>query len=593
MIVARGAVAIVLVASVLTAARADETIGPGAIGASVRDASDRAVVGAIVRVEGPIAREATTTQGGVVTLDALPLGTYMLRVVRAGYQPYAKDVTLGGSGRGIALLNLRLVPARFADRRDVAMGSMWPGGDVAIAVADAIADASRVELDGIALPGDAALYAALRTRSKVGLADVDIARGQATLNFRTPELDAPLGGIGAIGYDSAIGSFGNVGANERIGGLAVLADVASGAMLRSQTIKIDASLSRALSVGFASDRMQTLPPNGALGSSVDARVSAVDLRADVGTTTFSARTFASDARVAVADGRPSLERARGMQATWAVLFGDDLLSLGYERIVERDASFDRTVPSRVSGTLSVRTDVRLAPTVRLALGDAYARGPSLSPRHDPYAAIAFQTDPRTIVRLSAGSAYATAPLESRALSDDPTSLARPETTVGVRLQAERARADGTRAWFALDDQRRFERFAPRADARALGFEIGYVRPPASEHVDASIALRYAPARAAIGTTPGGLASSEARVTLGYSDATSSVGVGFTEIGANGAFSTRAIALGDARLRVLFAGALELRVGIDNLFGYVAMDPRLAPLFVPHELTLTFGPARAR
>ncbi|GAC1557297.1 MAG: hypothetical protein NVS3B17_05730 [Vulcanimicrobiaceae bacterium] len=648
------ALAIPLVAEFGSAASAEPTLGPGAIGATIRDANDRAIVGASVVADGPIAREAVTAAGGVVTLDALPLGSYVLRVVRAGFAPYAKRVTLGGSAAGIVVVDVRLVPDSFSSIASVASPARTlaladdvdplaahaiersvdanvvagPRGDVAIALAGTSARQSRVEIDGIPVAGGARSAAALRARSGLGYASVEVARGPVLatpslrdaiggiVDFRTADVDAPAAATVEGGYDSTIGRFEHVSANRHVGRVGLLADVVDGPSLRSQTLAADLT-SRRLAFRFAYDAAQAKIADRTRSESVRAPSSAFDVRAAIGATTLTGRAYASasdvdaDRDVVRAGGRTvalatraSVERARtrGVQVAYAVPLGEHSFSIGYDRRSSRDALPNGSELKQTDDTIVARADLRLTPVSRLEIGDAYARGTFAPPRHDPFVALALRADPHTTLRVGAGSAYATVPTDALGREAIARGFSQPETSFGVRLQLDETLVDGSRAWFALDDVRRFDRFARFARARSSGIEVGYARAPAVDRFDGTIAVRFERERASGVLQPvarasagdeGGTPSYKARVTTGYSDAASAISLGITAIGPGNALASHAIALGDVHVRARIGRGIEVRAGLENAFGFVSADPNLARLFAPHEFTLSVGPARDR
>ena len=79
---------------------------------------------------------------------------------------------------------------------------------------------------------------------------------------------------------------------------------------------------------------------------------------------------------------------------------------------------------------------------------------------------------------------------------------------------------------------------------------------------------------------------KARLALTYVDATTEFRLGTTLLGSNNALTDHAIALGDLSMRLALAQLGYLRIGMENLFGQTIGDPELAPLYPPHEVTLT-------
>ncbi len=625
----------------VAAARADVALGPGAIGASVRDVNDRAVAGASVTVDGPTLREATTSSGGVATLDALPLGTYTMRVTGAGFAPYVTRVDLATTGRSIALLAVRVRPTTFADLRDaaafadvaslsdevdpfvahvvergVATNVVATASGAAIASAGGDAGDARIELDGIPLAGGAGSLATLRARDGLGFDEVEVVRGPALaslapagaiggiVDYRTPDTSASSSVGGALGYDTSLGSFENFRGIEHVGRLGVVADVTESQTLRSRTVKAALDVTRGLAIAIARYGATALLTSGNDVTIVDAPAFALDARAAIGRTTLTARTYASASTIdrqstyatlvkvgrsfaaRPANTRIEDARAHGLQFAYTIPLGDNVVLLGYDRREDARARADATAFDLTTTTLSVHADVRLSDAARAQFGDAYGRSARLASRHQPFAALAVRVDPRATLRLSVGSAFATAPDFARDRALLASDAGRVETALGTRLELDEALAAGGRAWFAIDDVRRFDRFTGPRTTSAFGLEAGYERSPLPARFDGELAVRYERAADVLGTP-----TYKARVALGYSDATAAAGFGLTALGVRNALASHAIALGDVHVRVRFSQAVDLRLGIDNLFGYVVTNPQLVPLFAPREITFTLGPAR--
>jgi hypothetical protein len=136
-------------------------------------------------------------------------------------------------------------------------------------------------------------------------------------------------------------------------------------------------------------------------------------------------------------------------------------------------------------------------------------------------------------------------------------------------------------------------------ARELGLEIGYDRPPVPGRIDGAAAVRFERIRRFgrnATTDPRlrfvgeGTPSLKARFALGYSRVDADARFGLTTSGNDNALVGRSVTLGDVRLHLRLANAIDVRIGVENLFGTIVMDSRLAPYFVPRSYTLTFGAA---
>ncbi|MBD5657398.1 MAG: carboxypeptidase regulatory-like domain-containing protein, partial [Candidatus Eremiobacteraeota bacterium] len=187
-------------------ARAGVIVGPAAIAVAVRDANGKPVAGAQISLNGPTERAAVTDAAGVVTLQAVPLGVYSVRIARTGYEPYDATVRVVTAGAPTAL-PVQLASSSFANIASVANGvaaatssALGAGSDpyaahavavapgtaivpsalgagVGVALDGASPDETRVELDGIPIAGGAQGYNALRFRDALPLTGVSIARG--------------------------------------------------------------------------------------------------------------------------------------------------------------------------------------------------------------------------------------------------------------------------------------------------------------------------------------------------------------------------------------------------------------------------------
>lgn len=624
-------------------------IGPGAIVGSVRDSSGRPVAGALVVAIGPTSREAITSSAGIVTLQALPLGSYSVRATRAGFAPYGTRVTLAGARSAPTVVRLWIAPESFAnlhgagnffdtialpetdtfvshslERAVDANVAAAPGGAVGLALLGTSPNETRVELDGIPLAGGSTSLAALQLRNALGLSSIELVRGPVVassslrdaiggvINYRTPDIDAPVGVAVAFGYDSSFGAFQHVRANERAGKLGMLTDVvAGGGVSRSQTLKVRYTLSRKASLAYAQYGAQTTARVGMQNVTANAPAFAADLRAAIGPGTLEARAFGSSSEVVSSARVPSLAdlresaRIHGVQARYSLPAGASLIGLSFDR-----RSDDTRDLSRTYTTAAARADIPLFAGSRIELGDVYSGGSSLAPRHDPQVALAFRPTSRTTLRFSAGGAYANAPdaLLQRDGGRDGAGAAAtrvPETSFGYRLGIDEGLADGDRAWVSLDALRRFNRFATLVDARSAELELGYERTivpgrfGGSAYVRIRHAAAYGPAqpgernveldaRGVAGEAFAGDPYAKARAAVGYAAGAQSFAIGATYLGAHNALASRAVVLGDAHVRVRFGNLLDVAAGVDNIFRVITMDPALRSSFAPRELTLTIG-----
>ena len=612
-------------------ARAATLLGPGAIAAVVRDANGRPVADALVVADGPTTRSATTGTAGIATLQALPVGRYDVRVTRSGFAPLETAVAIGATTAAPMFLDLRVVATDLAGTRAAAQSiepAASPADDPYVAHALAAApevdvvagdttsaaivdgtsrNDSRAEIDGIPLAASAARGTALPFESALPLAKVDVAPGLAAaqsdtprdaiggvVDYRTAAIEPGATGGLEAGYDSAFGSFQHARFSGTFGRVGVLTEaITGGGADRTQIAKARYAFSGATSLGLASYSAQS--------ADTVAPVAAADLQTKLGSATLEARTYRSAAR-----DPAEVDRVGGTQILLDVPSGENRIALGYDRRTE-SASLANASAGQTYSTVTLRTSLQLARDVRLELGDAYGGGTALARRNDPHATLAVRATDHVTLRLSAGSAYATAPVATLAAATQSAreSLRPPETSFGYRASADVRLDTNDRAFVAAYALRRYHTFAALAQARSTGIVLGLERhaPLGGFGGLASIDLARAYAFGApqpvardldglpliAFTQLAGEASAKARISAEYRGrADIDVRLGTTFLGANNALAPRAIALGDAELAIPLGTLLAARLGLQNAFGARLSDPILAREFAPREVTLSLG-----
>jgi hypothetical protein len=154
------------------------------------------------------------------------------------------------------------------------------------------------------------------------------------------------------------------------------------------------------------------------------------------------------------------------------------------------------------------------------------------------------------------------------------------------------------------NDRRFDTFGPFANAASRGVGLGFERARARglgaiAYLALDRSYVYGSAQPffrnaeSYGTFAGEQLSEEpyakARAGLTYrTSATCESRIGTTFFGANNAYATTGVAIGDASVCFRLFGFADVRAGEHNLFGVVVRDPVLAPLLTPHEYTLSLG-----
>ena len=608
---------------------ANEAVGPGAFAAIVRDAAGKPVADALVVADGPTRRSVTTGVTGIATLMALPRGTYVLSVTRAGYRTVLQSLTIGPGADTIRNLSLRLAAENLAGAAD---------GQSTISPATAVADEpyaapfvvtdldasivpdrtarptvllletspndSRFELDGIPLPSapgggsqfarDALATTAIDVEPSLVLAPLDTPRDAigGVVDVRTaPIAVVPTGGM-QLGYDGRFGNFQRVAYSQTLGPFGFATDdVTGGGMERSQSVKFAYAPSATTTLGFAAYGAQSQSVTSGVPTTTSEPVYAANLHTTLGRATFDAREYRSELTNNVLGDAYASNDARiaGTQLALSVPFGENVASFGYDRRRET-STLDETSAAAAYATVDARADLALGRAVRLELGDDYSSGSASHRRHDPHAALSFGTSDRLRVRLSATSAFATA-------ASAP--LAAPETSFGYRASVESRLLRTGRVWIAADEIRRRDAFALQTDARSQGVEAGFSRTAVPGTLGLLAFARIARATAFGAAQPfarSSLAATDeldasrlkARVALEYRTRDGlALGVGTTLLGRGNALAPGALVLGDADVALPLGDAAQVRFGVRNAFGHAVASP-FATTFAPRTITVTFG-----
>jgi hypothetical protein len=259
---------------------------------------------------------------------------------------------------------------------------------------------------------------------------------------------------------------------------------------------------------------------------------------------------------------------------------------------------------RSYSSVTARAAIPVAPAVRLELADDYGGGSQLRRRHAPHVTLTARAGQQISLRVSAGSAYATLPLDTLALLPATQRGAAPETSFGYRGTLN-FQVDGSdRVWASAFTLRRFDALAALSQARSRGFELGFERGQdrAGLGALAYVSLQRAYGFGAlqpfarvftdapvVGLQIPGDAYSKARLAVTYrAVGTFEVRVGSTFLGANNALAGSGFALGDASLGITLGSLFAARAGISNLFGHRITDPILAGEYAPREVTFSIG-----
>ena len=640
------AIIVVLSGNVAGSVQAAIPYGPGAIAAVVRDTKGTPIVGALVVAQGPTTRQATTGPGGLIVLQVLPLGTYDVRVTSPGYASTDTAIVVKESRSGPQYLDLRL---KSADLSSVASAATtvstannpaddpfighalvalpgvdvvpnWRGDGSAAALEGTTPLESRVEVDGIPVAHDFSGTAGLRFRNALALDGVDVTLGLdaaprftaldtigGVVHYSTPSLSTGLQAGGEAGYDSSYGSFQHARYSQTFGPVGVLTDlVAGGGENRSQILKTQYAFSETTKLGIASYGSQSQASFGTETITNVAPASAIDLQTKIGGASFEARTYQSSSRTTESQAALDLssdDRIAGTQLSVDIPAGEALFGFGYDRRSESAIASYATL-QRSYSAVTARTGFPLAQAVRLDLADAYGGGSQMNRRHSPHATLTIGAGERVTLRLSAGGAFATLPLDTLATLAPGESETAPETSFGYR-GAVNVQLDGSdRAWLSVFTLRRFDALAQLSQAASRGFEIGFER--SQDHAGLG-ALGFLSLQRAYGfgavqpfarifTQPqgedvqlAGDAYSKARIAITYrTPGTFDLRIGTTFLGSNNALSQSGFALGDASLGVSLGSIAQARIGIENAFGHQITDPILATEYAPREITFSLG-----
>jgi TonB dependent receptor len=281
--------------------------------------------------------------------------------------------------------------------------------------------------------------------------------------------------------------------------------------------------------------------------------------------------------------------------------GENLVTFGYDRRSDDLALDGGPEIAQSVATFRFVADLQLSRLSRLEIGDALGSGTSLPHRDDPQVALLLRPGNNVTLRFAAGSAYATVPEELVAAAGAGERFA-PETSFGYRASADIATHAGDHVRAAAFEVQRFDSFAELADARSAGLEFGFEREalPGRLGIDAGLDLTRTqafgpeqPYLRALLATPSiageqlaGDPYSKARLALTYDTNAVEFRVGATLLGANNALADHAVALAGLSLRLRIASVADVRFGFENAFGQAVLDPELAPLYPPREITLT-------
>jgi hypothetical protein len=478
---------------------------------------------------------------------------------------------------------------------------------------------TRVELDGIPIAGGPASAAALQFRNALQLDHIEFVQGPALsstslqgaiggiIDYRTTPISTALDGRMELGFDTVFGSFEHVSVSKTFGKFAFMADDVTGnGQTRAQIVKAQFALSQDTSLSAAVYGSQSALSQGATTLTNSAPAAAFDLRTTLGSGSLRARLFSSESQTTTTDSAfAQVEdwRIHGLQLDYDVPIGENSASISFDRRSE-NALFTGVAPiDETFTTFRAQADLQLSRESRLQLGDAIAGGTYLPRRYLPYVALAFHPEQMLTLRLAAGDAYAT-PLDVLGAEAGRAALdAAPERSFGIRASADMSLPGAGHLQVAAYTLRRFDTFESLSEARSTGIEAGFDQPALPKRLgivaDVNFMRTYAfgsqqPLERYVGlplSSGAQLADAPyatARLAFAYRTAAGDVSFGSTLLGANNALSPHAIVLGDASLRLALASFADVRLGIENLFGQTIADPILAPLYPPHELTVTVG-----
>lgn len=597
---------------------------------------------------GPVQRTATTGPSGIVTIVALPPGTYTLRATRAGFEPVVGSIVVAPGSGALRFLQLELAAASFADLHraaGVALNSdisttgdpiaahaltAMPNVDLVadgagpaaagVSVLETLPSESRVELDGIPIAGGPSARNAVWFRNGLPLEDVEVEGGPlafdssladavgGVVNFQTPPISRTPQYELAAGYDSEFGSFQRVRYSQSIGPLGFALDtISGGGTNRSQVFKVAYNLSSATSLAFSSYGSQSAATFDNIGVTSNAPAYAADLHTQLGSSTLSVRSWRSSATTQEDVGTflwpLESDRLAGTQIGLDVPAGNQDLSFSFDRRSDFANVGGASVDSTFT-TAMARGDFQLSRDARLELGDVLSGGTLLPARTDPQLGLSYRASQTLTLSAAAGSAYATAPDAILGALPSSVHALAPETSFGWRLAADRQLASGDRMTLSGFDLLRYDVFSNLAGARSEGLELAYAHEaaPGSIGIAGFVDLARSIAFGAVqpwyrsvgqprlfdGAQLPGDPFSKARLALTYrSRGGVRAGLGATLLGANNAFANgTATTLGDAFFEAPVLQLFDVRLAASNLFGY-AVAPALAPLYAPHEVSFSF------
>jgi len=622
-------------------ARAQQAgLGPGAIAAVVRDAKGKPLAGAHVAASGPATREADTGPTGYVALQALPLGTYTLRVERGGYDPLERTVVVSSSvTAGWKVLALKLVPLSFSTLRappgstiltqsvvnndpNVAhqLGTV-PGVTLVPSVSPLFGGVSldgtdpqdaRFALDGIPLAGGGS-QAALRTRNALALAAVAVAPGGfgadglslrsaigGTVNYQTAPIGSTQDLTLAAGYDSNFGSYQQLSYGHSAGPLGYSFNAITGSGdNRTQVLKAAYNASSATTVDLAVYGSQTSAASIGLPA-INAPAYALGVSSSVDTGTFRLRTYGSSL---------GGERIRGDQFAYDVPVAGELISIGYDRSTDTLAQGASSLAQTTSSFL-MRGEAPLTKALRFSVADVLSSGTGLSVRSDPQFGLAYRPAGAFTLQASAGSTYAMQPLVAVNPARPPAS-SEPETAFAYHLSAgaQLTSVDAvTLNAFRIDQS---NRFASLSQARSTGMNLGFSHTAGTTGLSfaasanllrsyaygsAQPAWRYASTADfnSEGAQFAGMPYSSGRIQVAYQR---QGGLGFvlgtSYYGANNGLGPNATTLTDVGVGVPVGSLFNAQFGVRNLFGNVP-PPSASYLYGgPGELTFSLGRSLGR
>jgi hypothetical protein len=616
-------------------------IGPGAIAAVIRDGKGKPLEGAHVVASGPASREADTGPSGYVALQALPLGTYTLRVERGGYDPLERTVVVSSAvSAGWKVLALKLAPLSFSTLRAPPGSTILtqsivnndpnvahqlatvPGVTLVPSVSPQAGGVSldgtdpqdaRFALDGIPLAGGGS-QAALRTRNALTLAAIAVAPGGfgadglslrsaigGTVNYQT----APIGStqdltLGA-GYDSNFGSYQELTYGHSAGPLGYSFETVTGSGdNRTQVLKAAYNASSATTVDLAVYGSQTSANPSAGLPAVNSPAYALGLSSSVDTGTFRLRTYGSS----LGD-----ERIRGNQFAYDVPVAGELISIGYDRSTDTLAEGAASLAQTTSSFL-VRGEAPLTKALRFSVADVLSSGTGLPGRSDPQFGLAYRPAGAFTLQASAGSTYAMQPLVPSSPVRQPTASG-PETAFAYHLSAgaQLTSLDAVSLNAFRIDQA--NRYASLSQARSSGVNLGFSHTAGTTGLsfaasanllrsyaygNAQPAWRYASTADfnAMGAQFAGMPYSSGRFQFAYQrQGGLAVVVGTSYYGANNGLGPNATTLTDVGVGVPVGSLFNAQFGVRNLFGSVP-PPSAAYLYGgPGELTFSLGRSLGR